>query len=170
MVNAEIRSTGGLYWTQYQIIGFHKRKGHSCITDRLLPPQMWQLNWTRCTPKHFLYSKPCIIHHHLQIGTIPLSCMNFQSCNTSTKFQSYKNVRWVWDVYPLLTSIRRVSLNSFERMEIMSVVVPRSDLRCFYICLEVMNSHENVIINAFGNVTPLILVDIFGGPRGWTVV
>ena len=39
----------------------------------------------------------------------------------------------------------------------MNVVVQRPDLRCFYICLEVMNSHENVIINVFGNVTPLIL-------------
>jgi len=65
-------------------------------------------------------------------------------------------------VYPLLTSIRRVSLNSFEWIEIMNVVVPRPDLRCFYICLEVMNSHENVIINASGNVMPLIRVDVFG--------
>jgi len=48
----------------------------------------------------------------------------------------------------------------------MNVVIPRSDLRCSYICLEVMNSHKNVIINAFGNVTPLILVDMFGGPPG----
>jgi hypothetical protein len=69
-------------------------------------------------------------------------------------------------VYPLLISIWRVSLNSFEWMEIMNVVVPRPDLRCFYFCLELMNSHENVIINAFGNVTPLILVDIFRGARG----
>ena len=48
----------------------------------------------------------------------------------------------------------------------MNVVMPRPDLRCSYICLEVTNSHENVIINAFGNVTSLIVVDMFGGRRG----
>ena len=69
-------------------------------------------------------------------------------------------------MYPLLTKIRRVCLHSFEWMKIMNVVMPRPDLRRSYICLEVTNSLENVIINASSNVTPLILVDIFGGPRG----
>ena len=37
----------------------------------------------------------------------------------------------------------------------MNVVVLRPNLRCFYICLEVMNSHENVIINkGKGKVLP----------------
>ena len=72
---------------------------------------------------------------------------------------------YIYIIYDI-SSLRVKQFRKNGNYECMNVVVPRPDLRCFYICLEVMNSHENVIVNAFGNVTPLILVDIFGGRRG----